>query len=100
MILIDMPDDKGLALIEYIKKGDPRCKYKVGVPVIKIAEDPNGDITPLGTKGVVVGSAYNPEMEDGSRALYWVKFEGTPMVTTMVEYKITGDEQILGRKKV
>lgn len=65
-------------------RGDSRCEFPKGTIVQKTDEDPGGDLTPIGTKGVVLGNIYDEVMGE----LYYVKFETNQFPTACVKFKI------------
>jgi hypothetical protein len=58
-----------------------------GTKVVKVKEDPNGDTTPLGTVGTVLGSIYEPRVYQGP--FYFVEWDDKPMVAVgVIDWKI------------
>lgn len=49
----EIPDE----FVEAMKRGDPRCRLKLGVRVEKIYQC-LGDMVPLGSKGTICGSMH------------------------------------------
>lgn len=72
-----------------MKKGDSRCNLKIGTRVIKIGSDV-GDLTPTGTKGIVIGNLHMPTEVDGEviESIYLVKFDNSSDIKMTVDFKL------------
>jgi hypothetical protein len=57
--------------------------WRNGTRVAKTAEDPSGDLTPLGSHGAVLGSIYAPEVGVG----YFVEWDDKPKTAVFVVAK-------------
>ena len=74
------------ALLEALLKGDERAPLKIGWRIVKIAGD-EGDISPIGEKGEVLGSMFSVEVG----AAYLVKWDNFPAPVIVVGWKIKKD---------
>lgn len=64
-----------------------------GTRIVKIREDKAGDLTPLGTRGTVLGSIRPPGMTLGG---YFVEWDGRPHCATfMIEWKIEAVHELV-----
>lgn len=64
----------------------PEARYKNGSRIYKVDEDDDGDETPLGTGGIVLGSIKHPRK---SYCAYFVEWDNKPRYAMfVVEWKI------------
>lgn len=81
---IEGPDGPMQGFIAYLRKGDERCRFKIGDRVVKTAQLDNNEIHPIGSKGTVTGSIYVDHPNAPDKEAYLVVWDQSRLETTTV----------------
>jgi len=84
IIPLEMSDADMKRFWEMIQKGDPRCRFQPGDRVYKARSIEENELTPIGTKGTVIGAMYIDDTTAIDKDAYWIFWDGNPMAITSV----------------
>lgn len=67
--------------------------YPNGTRVVKVAQDPGGDLNPLGATGTILGSMRHPERPD--QLAYFIEWDSHPrLAVVVIDWKLARDEDL------
>jgi hypothetical protein len=84
IIQLNMEDDDVKKLLADIKKGDPRCRFKFGDRMYKARMIAREELSPVGTKGTIVGAIWKTDPTAADKDAYWIAWDGFEFVTVSV----------------
>lgn len=95
IIPVEMEDDKFEEFKSRMRNGDPRCRFQYGDRVFKARLIEEEELTPIGTKGTIVGSFWIEEHELYKDA-YMVIWDGGSIATASVGVRLekTGEAPV------
>ena len=91
-VIVETDQAKALAFAAAMKKGDIRCRFKVGDQVQKAVSHDTGDTHVAGHKGEITGAMYAPNFVTPyplDKEGYMIIWEGETEETLVVGSRIT-----------
>lgn len=88
IIPIDVEQENMKRFLENAQRGDPRCRFQPGARVYKARNFEEKELTPIGTKGTVIGALYNDNPNTEEKEAYFIFWDGNPMAILSVGGKL------------